>query len=216
MSKVYEASLEQFEGDKRNANKGTVRGKGMLDKSVRKLGAGRSIVVDKHGRIIAGNKTRQAMVEAGITQARVVETDGKELVVVKRIDLDLDEGGAARELAYADNRVGEVDLQWDHDVILEDTEIVSDWFTDPELAAMGAEIEDQPVEWDGMPEFAEAEKRGFRTIIVHFANQEGVDEFQKLVRQEISERAKFIWFPKLERREHGAAEYDLDDDASEG
>lgn len=112
---------KDFSEDTRNANKGTERGKRMLDRSIAELGAGRSILVDKNGVVIAGNKTRQAMVEAGIIKAKVVETDGKELVVVKRTDLDLsEEKGAARKLAYADNAVAQADLDWDLAIINED------------------------------------------------------------------------------------------------
>ena len=43
---------------------------------------------------------------------RVIETDGSELVVVKRTDLSLDDA-KARQLAIADNRSSEVGLDWD-------------------------------------------------------------------------------------------------------
>ena len=42
--------------DQHNANKGTERGKELLDQSIKELGAGRSILVDKDGHVIAGNK----------------------------------------------------------------------------------------------------------------------------------------------------------------
>ena len=45
--------------DPQNANKGTERGRGMIEDSLRRLGAGRSILVDKHNRVIAGNKTQR-------------------------------------------------------------------------------------------------------------------------------------------------------------
>lgn len=46
------SKLSDLEPDRRNANKGTVRGRGMVEKSLREVGAGRSIVADKEGRII--------------------------------------------------------------------------------------------------------------------------------------------------------------------
>lgn len=129
--KTYKADLaKDFGEDPRNANKGTKRGRKMLNRSASDLGAGRSIVVDKNGLVIAGNKTRQAMVETGISDALVVESDGTELVVVKRIDLDLtDVKGRARALAYADNRVGEIDYELNDFILREDLAngIVPDW-----------------------------------------------------------------------------------------
>lgn len=110
--------LTDFTPDDKNANKGTERGFAMLDDSLRKYGAGRSILVDKHGRVIAGNKTLLRAVDIGLEDAIVVPTDGKQLVVVQRVDVDLD-SKTGRELAIADNRVGQVDLDFDGAVLAE-------------------------------------------------------------------------------------------------
>ncbi len=106
--------------DPSNANKGTERGRYMVEASLRETGAGRSIVVDREGRIIAGNKTLEAWAEID-GEIEIVRTDGKKLVVVQREDLDLhDVEGLARKLAYYDNRAGEVGLSWDAEQILAD------------------------------------------------------------------------------------------------
>ena len=112
-------TIEDLTPDDKNANKGTERGNALLEHSLRQFGAGRSAVADKNGKLIAGNKTVEKAAELGIP-IRPVHTRGHELVVVVRDDLDLDEGGAARELAYADNRVGEVSLNWDTERIAAD------------------------------------------------------------------------------------------------
>ena len=110
----------KYQQDSHNANRGTDRGRALVEKSLRDLGAGRSIVVDKNGIAIAGNKTLEAAERLGLP-VREVETDGSELVVVKRSDLDLSEPvGKARKLAYADNRAGELGLEWDAEVIRAD------------------------------------------------------------------------------------------------
>lgn len=98
--------------DTQNANQGTSRGRALLDRSLRTYGAARSIVADGEGRVIAGNKTLAQAAAIGMP-IRVVQTNGEELVVVQRTDLDLMHDPRARELALADNRVGELDLSWD-------------------------------------------------------------------------------------------------------
>lgn len=98
--------------DDRNLNKGTERGQQLIEKSLRQFGAGRSILVDKNNRIIAGNKTHANAEAAGIDDAVIVETDGTKLVVVKRTDIDLDTK-QGREMALADNATVKVDLEWD-------------------------------------------------------------------------------------------------------
>ena len=156
--KVYEADLEtDFSYDDRNANKGTPRGRGMLEKSIGKLGAGRSLVADKNGKIVAGNKTREALTGAKMKRAIVVETDGTTPVIVKRTDWDLDErNGPAREYAYADNRIAEMDLDWDLSVIAEDVAAGADLsvaFSEDDLHdLLGTETETKDVEPTEPPE----------------------------------------------------------------
>lgn len=134
---MNQAKLTDFIPDPRNANKGTEYGREMLGKSLQRLGAGRSIVVDKNNVAIAGNKTLEAAVEAGFDKAIVVETDGTQLVVVRRTDLDLSEDARAKEMAIADNRVGQVSLSWDEEILeeLHEELDLSDWFTEGEIEA---------------------------------------------------------------------------------
>jgi len=130
--------LTDYRPDPRNANRGTERGLGMLERSLRDLGAGRSIVVDRNGVVIAGNKTLERAVDLGFDAVEVA-TDGTKLVVVRRTDLDLETDPKARQLAYADNRVGQVDLDFDLEQIAADLESgidLSAWWTPDELAAL--------------------------------------------------------------------------------
>jgi hypothetical protein len=113
---MKKAKIKDFQQDSSNANKGSEKGLRMLDDSIADVGLGRSIVVDKHNRIIAGNKTQERAIDRGLENAIVIETDGKELIVVKRKDLDLNDtnpNNPARKLAYYDNRAAELDLSWD-------------------------------------------------------------------------------------------------------
>ena len=105
--------------DHANANKGTERGRYALEASLRQYGAGRSILLDKNGRIIAGNKTVEVAADVGLDDVLVVQTDGKQIVAVQRTDLDID-SPEGRGLAYADNRVGQLSLEWDAEQVLAD------------------------------------------------------------------------------------------------
>ena len=51
--------------DDKNFNKGNPFGEGLIEKSFSKFGAGRSILLDKNNRIIAGNKSTQKFAEGG-------------------------------------------------------------------------------------------------------------------------------------------------------
>jgi hypothetical protein len=113
MSKVQKVSIEELIQDDKNFNKGTKRGKVLMKHSLQKFGAGRSVLIDKNNRLVAGNKTQETAKEEGIKDVIIVETDGKTLVAVKRTDVDLDtpEG---REMALADNVTAEqnIDLEY--------------------------------------------------------------------------------------------------------
>lgn len=146
MSKRIE-SIADLSPDRTNANKGTQRGRGMVEASLRETGAGRSILADKDGRIIAGNKTLEAWVDIG-GEIEVVRTTGDKLVVVQREDLDLsDDTGTARKLAYYDNRAGEVGLEWDAEQLLADIGAgvdLSDLFRQDELDEILADVLPKP------------------------------------------------------------------------
>ena len=116
---VESRKLHELTPDHANANKGTERGRYALETSLRQYGAGRSILLDKNGRIIAGNKTAEVAADVGMEDVIVVQTDGKQIVAVQRTDLDID-SEAGRGLAYADNRVGELSLEWDAEQVLAD------------------------------------------------------------------------------------------------
>lgn len=130
--------------DAANANKGTERGRYAVEASLRETGAGRSIVVDKEGRIIAGNKTLEAWADIN-GEIEIIKTNGKKLIVVQREDLDLDDvEGIARKLAYYDNRAGQLGLEFDAEQVFADIQAgvdLSAMFFDNEIADILAELE---------------------------------------------------------------------------
>lgn len=118
MAKVIETSIEYLVPDNKNFNKGTQFGEHLMDESLRKFGLGRSILLDKNDRIIAGNKTTEKAGELGFEKVVIVETDGSTLVAVKRNDIDLD-SQKGRELALADNATSKANLSWDEGMIMQ-------------------------------------------------------------------------------------------------
>jgi sporulation protein YlmC with PRC-barrel domain len=148
---VTEITLADITPDSKNANKGNERGAVQLENSLRQYGAGRSILLDKNNRIIAGNKTYEQAGQIGLDNLLVIETDGTQLVAVKRTDIDIDTK-QGRELAIADNRTSQVGLEWDTDVLKgladEDDVDLSIFWREDELAALFAE--------DATPDFEAA------------------------------------------------------------
>ena len=126
-------SLDDLQPDPLNANRGTDRGREALRRSLHTYGAGRSIVIDTRGRILGGHKTVEQAKHLGLP-ITVVPTTGETLVVVQRVDLDARTDPRAQELALADNRVAELDLDWDPAVLrqLEQAGVALEAFWTPE------------------------------------------------------------------------------------
>lgn len=118
--------------DPDNANLGSERGLAMLQSSLQESGAGRSILVDKNGVVIAGNKTLESAADIGITDVIMVPSDGTRLIAVVRTDLDLKDPAdlRARKLALADNRVGQIDLVWSPETLLELSQVYGEDLTE--------------------------------------------------------------------------------------
>ena len=99
--------------DDKNFNKGSEAGAKLIKKSFEKFGAGRSILLDKNNRIIAGNKSVEF---SGIDDVQIVESDGTKLIAVKRTDIDLD-SPLGREMALADNASAKANIVFDAELI---------------------------------------------------------------------------------------------------
>lgn len=117
MATVKKGSIKELHFDDKNINKGNEFGMMLLGKSITETGMGRSLIADKNNVLIGGNKTLEAAVAAGIEKVAVVETDGKEIIVVKRTDLDINSPMGIRA-KILDNTVS-------HHNYVEDTTVVA-------------------------------------------------------------------------------------------
>jgi DNA modification methylase len=115
-SKMDKATIKDLKFDTKNANKHTEKGMRLLEKSLSKLGAGRSILLDKDNNIIAGNGVIEVAGQIGLENIKIIETDGNEIIAVKRNDVSIN-SKKGRELALADNQTAKVGIDFDFEVI---------------------------------------------------------------------------------------------------
>jgi DNA modification methylase len=92
--------------DKNNARNHSDRNKDLVNKSLNELGAGRSVLLDASDTLIAGNATYEQAEKLGIP-VRIIETDGTELIAVKRTDLQYDDP-RRKALAIVDNSANDL------------------------------------------------------------------------------------------------------------
>ena len=110
-------------------------------------------MVDETGTILAGNATVQAAKKVGIERLRVIETDGTELIAVRRSGLTPEQ---KTRLALLDNRSAEL-AEWDEEVlaaIAEDIDLSDLWEADElaELLGLPESLIEALVDPDLVPE----------------------------------------------------------------
>jgi len=138
------ASISDLRSDHKNARKRTDRSATLIEESLKRYGAARSVVIDEDNRILAGNGTVDAAKRAGISKVRVIETDGDEIIAVKRTGLTEDQKIG---LALADNRTSDLS-EWDKEMLhqLSEEHDITPWFEAEDLAEIMGEVEVIPAE----------------------------------------------------------------------
>jgi hypothetical protein len=95
--------------DPKNARSHNPRNIGMIADAMQEVGAARSIVIDENNIILAGNGAIEAAAQAGITDVRIIEASGNEIIAVRRSGLT---PAQKTRLALFDNRAAEL-AEWD-------------------------------------------------------------------------------------------------------
>ena len=140
--------------DQHNYRDHDERNLSLIKKSIQRCGAGRSILLDKNGEIIAGNATYKTLQELGIP-VKIIPTDGKTAIALQRTDLDTNDR-KRKELAAFDNSTSD-NVKWDFDHIAADFDLseLPDFGIDalPDMAPV------EPVEEDDVPDVSKAAPR---------------------------------------------------------
>lgn len=143
--------------DKRNYRKHGEKNKRLIRKSLQENGAGRSILLDSDNSLIAGNGVYEQAKKLGIP-VKVIETDGTELIAVKRTDIGKDDDRRTN-LAIADNATSDLS-EWNTEALMQDFQAgsLAEWGIElPDAAAPIDEHdiqEDEYKEEENMPSIA--------------------------------------------------------------
>ena len=159
--------MTKIKQDRRNYRVHNDENKRVIRKSLKELGAGRSIVIDNEGEIIAGNGVYEQAQKLGI-KTKIVETDGSELVVVKRTDLATGDD-KRKKLALADNAASD-SSEWAEELLRED-------WTPEVLADFGILLPDVEV----TEEISEKEKDEHVEELLNAAMVQYISEYARMV-----------------------------------
>lgn len=161
--------------------------------SITSFGFTNPILIDGGKGVIAGHGRLRAALYLGMETVPVI---------------DLAHLTDAQRRAYilADNKLA-LDAGWDNELLklelgrleLEAFDLNLTGFDALEIEALSAPEPDPETDWQGMPEFEQGDASAWRTISVHFNDAEAVALFAKRIGQEVTDKAKYIWFPIKER-----------------
>ena len=149
-------SINTLKADHKNARKRTDRSAELIKESLQRYGAARSIVIDEENRILAGNGTVEGAKAAGIKNVRIIETEGDEIIAIRRTGLSEDEKVG---LALADNRTSDLS-EWDQEMLhhLAQQHDLAPWFEQTDLDAL---LEDAEA---AFPELDDGDKQPFQQM----------------------------------------------------
>jgi len=144
------ASINDLKSDHKNARRRTDRSSDLIKESLQRYGAARSIVIDEDNRILAGNGTIDGAKAAGIRRVRIIESEGDEVIAVRRSGLSEEQKVG---LALADNRTSDLS-EWDLEMLhrLSEEHELDPWFNQDDLDELLNVVEVDPVEGNTDPD----------------------------------------------------------------
>lgn len=161
-------SLASLTPDPQNARAHSPTNIGMIADSLQAVGAARSIVIDEHNVVIAGNGVVEAAGQVGLERVRVIDATGDEIIAVRRRGLS---ASAKARLALADNRAPEFS-RWDpqtlHAILDEHPDIAEGLFSKADLAQIFAPATPEPA-GDGEPAAVKAHEQW--AVLVFLADE---------------------------------------------
>jgi len=170
---MTEKKAKKITLDPRNARTHPDRNRSAVEKSLRELGAGRSIVVDRDGVIVGGNAVYEQAVKLGIP-VKEIETNGDELIVVRRVDLATDDP-RRKALALADNQIGTL-AEWD-EVTLE--ELQTELLGEIDFDVIGFDEESEKKERYGPEESAYSGE--YQVLVVEMTEETQAEVLKDLI-----------------------------------
>lgn len=156
MAKLSSDRLDKYRPQTRNSNKHTQRGSGMLEASMRQYGYVAPMTAAANREIIDGSARIETSATVFGDDVLVVHHDGTKPVIMVRDDIPSADTPEARAISVAANRIAQVNLDYDAEVLLEDLAAGIDleqfWRKD-ELDELLADL--QPKDAEAPQEFGE-------------------------------------------------------------
>lgn len=174
---------------------------------IKRFGFRVPMLVKSDGLVVDGHFRLKAARQLGLDVLPVILCDDMSEQEIQAFRLSVNK---AAELA-----------DWDLDLLAGEMEILKAYdfdlsligFDDGELSRLmsiqdGNDADDV---WDGMPEYSSSDLTEWKSVKVNFLNQNDMSSFARLIGQTITEKTRFVWYPKQEKVSAMDTEY-IDDE----
>jgi len=170
----------------------------VLSKSIKEFGFKVPIVLDKDNIIVTGHTRLKAAMKLGMQEVPIIWADD---LTPKQI----------KAFRIMDNKSQEHSY-WDYGLLkqelfeLKDLGVSLDLtgFSQDEIDFFNPKEDGQAnnayEEWrrSGVLEYGNEDKTGYKTILLHFKTEKDIRKFSELINQTITNKTKYLWFPKQE------------------
>lgn len=132
------SKLNGYKPARQNANRHTQRGLRALEQSIREDGYVAPITVAADGEALDGSARLETVADVMDTEPIVIRHDGTRPIIAIREDIPNADTDIAKRIALRANRVAQIDLDWNPDVLLAmPDELIGSLWEPEELSALG-------------------------------------------------------------------------------
>lgn len=153
----------------------------LIANSIKEFWFKNPIIIDKNNIIIAWHWRLEASQKLWLNDIPCIIADDLTDIQIKKYRL-LDNKLAE----LAENNIENIKLELDE---LQDIELNELFFN---------EQIDINKTWEWMPEFNQEDKTAYKSIIIHFKWENEYKDFSKLINQNLTDKTKSVWYPKIE------------------
>jgi hypothetical protein len=201
---VKQSALNKLLPYKDNPRKHTERQVLQIADSISEFGFVNPILIDEKNMILAGHGRFLA--------AQKLELETVPVVIVDNLTED-----QKTALVIADNKIA-MNSTWDESLLWDQIRKLSDKgfnldvlaFDEMEILPMTDPntVIDPLAEWENMPEYSQEDQLAFKTVYVHFKNEQDYKDFQNFIGQPMTHKTKSIWYPEQKNMDTESKRYE--------
>ena len=201
---VKQSALNKLLPYKDNPRKHTERQVLQIADSISEFGFVNPILIDEKNMILAGHGRFLA--------AQKLELETVPVVIVDNLTEDQKTALVIADNKIAMNRTWDESLLWDQIRKLSDKGFNLDVlaFDEMEILPMTDPntVIDPLAEWENMPEYSQEDQLAFKTVYVHFKNEQDYKDFQNFIGQPMTHKTKSIWYPEQKNMDTESKRYE--------